>query len=92
MLDVHDLIVKELFENKSLASLIYLINNGRELEFRVLNKKCFITCDSSKKYVSMWVENEEQSFESVEDLISNSIIENEQFIHLWKTAELETLF
>ena len=40
----------------------------------------------------MWVENEDQSFESVEDLISNSIIENEQFIHLWKTAELETLF
>ena len=31
-MNVHDLIVTELFEEKSLAALIFLIDCGRELE------------------------------------------------------------
>lgn len=92
MLELHDLIVDELFEKKSLSALIYLINNGRELEFKLFNKECFITCCNSKKYVSLWIEKNEQSFNSVEELIVNAVVNDEKFIALWKDTELETLF
>ena len=36
---VHDLIVNELFDKKSLAALIFLIDFGRELELNMNEKK-----------------------------------------------------
>ena len=88
---VHDLIVNELFEKRSLAALIFLIDCGRELEFKVNGNKCFISCHGSKKYVSLYV-NEEQSFDSVSELISDATIEDMKFLVLWEQAELEYLF
>ena len=91
-MDVHDLIVNELFENKSLAALIFLIDCGRELEFKVNGKQFFISCDSSKKYVSLWANKNEQSFDNVLELIENATIENMCFLTAWKQSELEYLF
>ena len=91
-MDAHDLIVNELFENKSLSALIFLIDCGRELEFKVNEKEYFISCDTSKKYVSLWVNKNEQSFDSVLELIENATIENMCFLTAWKQAELEYLY
>ena len=44
-MDVHDLIVNEMFEHKSLAALIFLIDCGRELEFKVNGEEYFLSCD-----------------------------------------------
>ena len=90
-MNVHDLIVNELFENKSLAALIFLVDNGRELEFNAGENKCFITRDNSKKYVSLYVNNNENSFDSVSELIENAMIADMQFFEAWKQAELEYL-
>lgn len=92
MLEIYDLIVKDLFEQKSIASLIYLINNGRELEFELCHKKCFISCSGSREYVSLWIESEEQSFSSLEDLVENARVEDKRFIELWDDIEIDTLF
>ena len=89
---VHDLIVNELFEKRSLAALIFLIDCGRELEFKVNGNKCFISCDGSKKYVSLYVNKEEQSFDSVSELIANATIADMEFLVVWEQAELEYLF
>ena len=91
-MDIHDLIVNELFENKSLSALIFLIDCGRELEFKVNGKEYFISCDNSKKYVSLWAQKNEQSFVSVLELIENATIENECFLTAWEQAELEYLY
>lgn len=88
----HELFVNELFEKKSLAALIYLIDNGRELEFKAHGKECFISCSGSKKYVSIWESQEEQSFHSVYDLIKNATIEKVDFLEAWEQAELTYLF
>ena len=48
---LHDIIVQELFDMKSLAALIFLINAGRELGFSLEDELYFISCDSSKKFV-----------------------------------------
>lgn len=50
LMTLHDIIVEELIVNKSLAALIYLICQGRELEFAVEGKVYFISCDKSKKF------------------------------------------
>jgi hypothetical protein len=89
---VHDLIVNELFEKKSLAALIFLIDCGHELEFSMNGNKCFISCDGSKKYVSLYVNKMEQSFDSVDALITNATIADMSFLTAWKQAELEYLF
>ena len=64
-MNLHALIVDELFEKKSLAALIFLIDCGRELELTLNENKCFISCDGSKKYVSLYVNKNEQSFLTV---------------------------
>ena len=85
---VHELIVTELFERKSLAALIFLIDCGRELEFRINVKDYFISCCNSKKYVSLWCNKYEQSFDSVYELLENAKIENIDFCVAWADAEL----
>jgi hypothetical protein len=89
---LHGIIAEELLEKKSLAALIYLISHGRELEFEINGKKYFISCDKAKKYVSLWNEQNEQSFNSVEELIENATIENRSFLFLWEKATLQYLF
>jgi len=89
---LHDLIVEELTQRKSLAAFIYLIGHGRELAFEVEGKDYFISCDQSKKYVSLWNEQNEQRFDSVEELIENATIENSPFLSSWEKATIQTLF
>ena len=91
-MDIHDMIVNELFETKSFSALIFLIDCGRELKFKVNGKEHFISCDRSKKYVSLWANKNEQSFDSVLELIENATIENMCFLTAWKHSELEYLF
>jgi hypothetical protein len=89
---LHDIIVEELTDKKSLAALIYLVSHGRELEFEIDGKEYFISCDKAKKYVSLWNNQNEQSFTSIEELIGNSTIENSSFLLLWEKATIQTLF
>lgn len=89
---VHDMIVQELLNKKSLAALIYLIDCGRELEFKLKGKIYFISCNDSQKYVSLWENENEQSFDSVPALIENATIENHSLLSLWEQAEMKTLF
>lgn len=89
---VYDLIENELFEKKSLAALIFLIDGGRELEFNVNGIKCFISCSNSEKYVSLYINKVEQSFDSVLQLIDDAMISDMKFFVAWEQAELECLF
>ncbi len=91
-MDLHDLIVDELINKKSLSALIWLINHGRELELSVENIPCFISHNKSNKTVSLWVNQSEQSFNSMEELIQNSTVNEKPFLLLWNDAVIETLF
>ena len=89
---LHDRIVGELIEKRSLAALIFLLDRGRELEIEVNGKEYFISCDNAEKYVSIWQGKSEQSFDSVCELIENAKIENQPFLSLWEKVRIKTLF
>lgn len=91
-MDLYDLIIHELEIKKSLAALIYLIERGRELEFTVNGKEYFLSRDHAEKYVSLWNKHHEQSFNSIEELIENAIIEDRAFISVWNNVKIETIF
>ena len=91
-MDEHTLMVKELFETKSLAALTFLINSGREVEFKVHGKECFISRHESKQNVSLWIAKDEQSFDSVPELIEKASIGDMDFLTAWEQAELAYLF
>ena len=91
-MEIHDLIVRELFDRKSLAALIYLIDFGRELEFRVDRCKCFISHLNSDNSVYLSVNGIEQRFDSVSEMIKGATIEDLSFLVAWEQAELEYLF
>lgn len=91
-MELHDKICAELFEYKSLAALMFLIDCGRELEFMVYGKEYFLSKSNSKKYVSLWENSNEQSFDSVYELISYATIFDKPFINVWNDAELTNLF
>ena len=90
-MDAYNLIVEELMNHKSLAALIFLIDHGRELEFKVNGKEYFSSRDGSQKYVSLWKNKTEQSFDSVLAMLENASIEEQCFLAAWEQAELEYL-
>ena len=89
---LYDVIVEELIEKKSLAALIYLIDCGRDLEFTFEGEEYFISRDNSPKYVSLWQGENEQSFDSVSNLIENATIGNRPLLSVWNLVEIQTLF
>ncbi len=91
-MDLHDLIAAELTEAKSLGALIYLIRAGRELEFSVEGKMYFLSRDRSAQYASLWDGDSEQSFNSVEELLSRAAVNGRPFLEQWKKARIEALF
>ena len=91
-MEIHDLIVRELFDKKSLAALIYLIDFGRELEFCVDRCKCFISHLNSDNSVYLSVNGIEQRFNSVSEMIKSATIEDLSFLVAWEQAELKYLF
>ena len=89
---LHDKYEKEFFKSKSPNSLKYLIENGRELEFTINNHSGFISKNSSEKYCSLWVDNIEQGFCSVSELIKNAEIDGELLLNLLDKIEIITIF
>lgn len=89
---LHDLIVDEFERTKSLAALIYLINAGRELEFLAHGKEYFISRDKSQKYVSLWENQNEQSFDSVEELIENAVVADSVLLSVLPEIQIQTIF
>lgn len=92
MKDIHDLIADELFQQKSLAALIWLIDCGRELEFTADGAECFISRSNSARNVSLWVNKEEQAFDRIDLLICHAVINGKPFLEVWERTELTTLF
>lgn len=92
MKSIHDLIVDELFENKSIAAFIYLINIGREVEINYNDTSAFISKDGSAKQCSVWIDENEQPFECIEKLLENALIKKQKLVDVWKQIEFKTLF
>ena len=92
MMDLHDRIVRELLEHKSFAALIWLIECGRELEFSVDGVPCFISRSGSEMSVSLWVDGNQQAFDSMEQLIENAVIGQNRFLDIWDSVQIDTLF
>lgn len=90
--DLQDLIVAELLEKKSLAALIYLLDSGRELEFKVYDKQYFISCSKAEKYVSIWDKTNEQSFDNIDELVANAVVGDKTFLSAWRDIEIKTVF
>ena len=89
---MHDLIVDELYDKKSIAAFIWLISHGRELEMSYEGQSFFITSDGSKDNVSMWIDKKEYSFTSVEDMLQLGEIMEHKLIDIWNDIKLGTLF
>lgn len=89
---MHDLIVDELYDKKSIAAFIWLISQGRELEMSYEGQSFFITSDCSKDKVSMWIGKKEYSFSSVEEMLQLGEIMGHKLIDIWTVIQLGTLF
>ncbi len=90
--DQHEEMVNILLEEKSLEALCFLLESGRELEFEVFGDTYFISRDKAREYVSVWNGQEEQSFDSIIDLIEQAVIREQTFSQAWKKARILTLF
>lgn len=91
-MELHDRIVKELEETKSLAALIWLADRGRELEFSVEGKGYFLSRSKAKKYISLWDSETEQSFDTMEELLEKALVSGLPFLTAWENARIETIF
>ena len=88
----HDSAIAALFEQKSLDALRYLIDHGRELEFSYAGENYFISRSNAQKYVSLWGNGTQQSFDSVPTLIDNATLQQTPFRTAWMLVVLQYLF
>lgn len=91
-MELHERIVRELLKQKSFAALIWLIEHGRELEFSVDGVPCFISRSGSDQHVSLWVDGNQQAFDSMEQLIENAVIGQNRLLDIWDSIQISTLF
>lgn len=92
---LHDLIVQEFEQTKSLSALIYLIEQGREVEFSFEGKKYFLSRSNSQKRVSLWSSQgqKEQSFDHIEELIEKARMSNGVvLLDVLPQIQIETIF
>ncbi len=91
-MDKHEKMVRALLEEKSLEALVYLIDAGRELEFLLDGEGYFISKDRAAQYVSLWKREEEQSFDTMQELIERAKVKDGLFCEKWQECTIETLF
>lgn len=89
---IHALVQDEFMEKKTISSFIYLIECGREIELTYKGQLIFISKHGSKKYCSMCIGEEEQPFESVEDLLTNGEILGKKLYEIWNEVTITSLF
>lgn len=87
MLNSHDLIQDELLDNYSLGALDYLIAHGRELEFQFQGEHFFLSKHVSLKYVSLFHNEIEQAFESMDDFFERAKLLDQPFLDVWKECK-----
>lgn len=91
VISLHDQIAGELFDKKALSALIWLVDHGREQEFRWQGRPGFISRSGSAKVVSIWLDKKEQAFDSTEALAQDALLEGKPFYQIWEDIELECL-
>ena len=91
VLSLHDQIICELFDKKALSALIWLVDHGREQEFRWQGRPGFISRSGSAKVVSIWLDKQEQAFDSTEALVRDALRGGKPFYQIWEDIELECL-
>ncbi|MBR5554155.1 MAG: hypothetical protein IKV98_09960 [Clostridia bacterium] len=89
---LHQYLQDELFNNKSLGALVYLIENGREFEFSYKGNLCFISGSETQKEVSLWIDKTEYAFDNIENLAESKVFDNKSLLEIWNDIEIETLF
>ncbi len=73
--------------------MIYFIEHGREIEFSFEGIQYFLSCSNSQKKVSLWSNQYEQSFDSIEELIETATIHGGlRLINILPKIQLETIF
>lgn len=72
--------------------LRFPLDHGRELEFSFSDKTFFISRSKSSKYVSLWDDKSEQSFNSVEELVNKATIQNRTLLSVWPEIKIQTIF
>lgn len=90
--NLHDQISTELYKKRLLAALIWLIDKGRELELTYHGEEYFLSRSGSNEYVSLWHGQEEQAFDSMDDLIEHAAIGKLHFIDAWPEMEPRYLY
>ena len=86
-MNIHDIIANEFVETKSIASFIYLI----EVELSYKKYILFVSRDGAKKDFSIWVDKDEQSFNSVEELLLDGQIFGKNILEIWNEIEINSL-
>lgn len=91
-MDLHDQIAEELLEKKSLAALIFLVEQGRELEFTFHGKPYFITPHNQKEGVSLFCGKAEEEYPTVPLLLESAKLDGVPFLEAWPEVILGILF
>ncbi len=64
---------------------------GREVEFLYKEHSLFVSRDGAKKAFSIWVDKDEQSFNSVEELLLDGQIFGKNILEIWNEIEINSL-
>ena len=92
MFELYDIIVNELYNHKTIAALLFLLDNGRELSFLYKDIEYSITWKNKLLYLDNENHDNVQIFSNSWELVENSKIEKYKFLEVWNEIKLLTLF
>ncbi|MDO5399902.1 MAG: hypothetical protein Q4F17_02840 [Eubacteriales bacterium] len=83
----HDAMVHALLEEKSLDTLAFLLDHGREVEFFVGGQSWFLSPKAAWCCISLWDGREERFFPD-----TAALTKDELFLDAWEQARIDTIF
>ncbi|OGO86089.1 MAG: hypothetical protein A2Y24_04415 [Clostridiales bacterium GWE2_32_10] len=92
MKELYDIIINELYEDKSISALLYLLEGGRELSFRYENEEFSVTRDKERFYLNSQDSKKSQIYVDAWQLIEKGQVHGKKFMDIWKDIELLTLY
>ncbi len=91
-MDLHDVMIAKLTEQKSLSALCWLIDHGREIEFLYRQTECFLSARCQSDLVSFFTDGQEQTFKTIEICLSQAQINGIPFLQAWQEVQIRTIF
>ena len=89
-MNFHTVLSDELLEKNSIGAFVWLIDHGREIEFKYKEQEYFVTTEDED--IVLWHDYKKQSFSCMEEMFEEVRLCDEDIYEVWDDVEFTCIF